>query len=133
VTDRIALDSTGASLANQTQASASGSNSQCENAYSADYGLTIEDPVKVGGGVFGSQRSQSYLKVLRGPEGQGLQYYRLGAKGGPDGTMVDLWVISFEGLDKPILIYVDQYRWQEPRAPRGFTCSGPVPFQKPRK
>ncbi|HLM45555.1 MAG TPA: hypothetical protein VK458_16900 [Myxococcaceae bacterium] len=88
------------------------------------YGYTQEDPIKVGGGPAGEQE---YLRHLRGPEGQKLRFERLGSCCGFEdsslpfgGGMLDMYEVTYEGLRKPVTLYLDMYRRVEPRAPTGF-------------
>ncbi|MFY0567957.1 hypothetical protein ACN28E_29570 [Archangium lansingense] len=88
------------------------------------YGYTQEDPIKVGGGPAGEHE---YLQYLRGPEGQPLSFERLGSCCGFEdpslpfgGGMLDMYEVTYEGLKKPVTLYLDMYRRQEPRAPAGF-------------
>jgi len=89
------------------------------------YGYTQEDPIKVGGGPAGEQE---YLRHLRGPEGQKLRFERLGSCCGFEdsslpfgGGMLDMYEVTYEGLEKPVTLYLDMYRREEPRAPTGFS------------
>ena len=88
------------------------------------YGYTQEDPIKVGGGPAGEQE---YLRHLRGPEGQKLRFERLGSCCGFEdpslpfgGGMLDMYEVTYEGLRKPVTLYLDMYRRVEHRAPTGF-------------
>jgi hypothetical protein len=83
------------------------------------YGYTQADPIKVGGGVKGEHE---YLKGLRGPKGQELRYERRGSIGGlpPAGGLLDMYAVTYDGLEKPVTLYLDMYRREEPRAPAGF-------------
>jgi hypothetical protein len=88
------------------------------------YGYTPEDPIKVGGGPRGEHE---YLQWLRGPEGQRLRYERLGSCCGftdPSlpfgGGLLDMYEVTYDGLEKPVKLYLDMYRHEGPRAPAGF-------------
>jgi hypothetical protein len=88
------------------------------------YGYTPEDPIKVGGGPRGEHE---YLQWLRGPEGQRLRYKRLGSCCGftdPSlplgGGLLDMYEVTYDGLEKPVTLYLDMYRREDPRAPAGF-------------
>jgi hypothetical protein len=88
------------------------------------YGYTPEDPIKVGGGP---QGEREYLRFLRGPEGQPLRFQRLGSCCGfsdPSlplgGGLLDMYEVTYEGLEKPVTLFLDMYRREEPRAPSGF-------------
>ncbi|QRN95048.1 hypothetical protein JRI60_39100 [Archangium violaceum] len=88
------------------------------------YGYTPEAPIKVGGGP---RSEHEYLQYLRGPEGQRLRYQRLGSCcdfKDPSlpfgGGLLDMYEVTYEGLEKPVTLYLDMYRREEPRAPAGF-------------
>jgi hypothetical protein len=83
------------------------------------YGYTPEDPIKVGDGTRGERE---YLKRLRGPKGQELRYERRGSCSGPppDGLMLDMYEVTYDGLKKPVTLYLNMYRREDPRAPDGF-------------
>ncbi|MFY0529634.1 hypothetical protein ACN28I_42875 [Archangium gephyra] len=90
----------------------------------SNYGYTPENPIKVGGGPDGEHE---YLQHLRGPEGQQLSYNRLGSCCGFEdaslpfgGGMLDMYEVTYEGLEKPVTLFLDMYRREEPRAPSGF-------------
>jgi hypothetical protein len=88
------------------------------------YGYTPEDPIKVGGGP---QGEREYLQYLRGPEGQRLQFRRRGSCCGfkdpslpMGGGLLDMYEVTYEGLEEPVTLYLDMYRREDPRAPAGF-------------
>jgi hypothetical protein len=88
------------------------------------YGYTPEDPIKVGEGPKGEHE---YLQWLRGPEGQKLRYVRRGSCCGftdPSlplgGGLLDMYEVTYDGLEKPVVLYLDMYRRDDPRAPAGF-------------
>ncbi|MFZ5878886.1 MAG: hypothetical protein ACOY0R_05935, partial [Chloroflexota bacterium] len=87
------------------------------------YGYTADNPIKVGGDFLsGPQRERAYLDNLLGPNGELLSYERLGSTMGND-TILDMYEIS--GLDNPVVLYVDMYKYETLSAPVGFACSGP--------
>jgi hypothetical protein len=103
----------------------------CPVSTDAAYGYTKDNPVKVGGDVFGGPaRERAYLDHLRGPDGQAVTYERLGSMGHGD-TILDIYEIRYDGLADPIELYIDMYTFEEPLAPVGFTCAGPFPLQAP--
>src|SRR5436190_23137191 len=106
----------------------------CVVSEDAAYGYTRENPVKVGGGVaYGPARERRYLDVLRGPAGQSIKYRRLGSGPGSDqNTILDQYEITYEGLEHPVHLFVDQYHFEDPpAAPKGFTCSAAIGLQPP--
>lgn len=105
---------------------------RCEVATDPTYGLTQENPIKVGGGATTVvAREQRYLKALRGPAGQVVAFKRSGSLQGPARTMLDLYVLTWDGQDKPLSIYIDAYRWETPRAPQGLVCGAEIGLTRP--
>src|SRR6478609_4410257 len=107
--------------------------SQCATAADERYGLAIETPVQVGGGaMYGPARERRYFDALRGPDGQVVRYRRLGSLPGADGTTIlDAYETTYDGLANPVTIYVDEYHFTDPVAPRGFICGQPVGLPLP--
>jgi hypothetical protein len=104
----------------------------CPVAEDEKYGYSAEQPVQVGGSpVFGAARQRRYLDTLRGLEGQPVQYKRSGQARGDDDTILDAYVVSYAGLEKPVTLYLDWYHFNTPKAPRGFTCAGPFGLTNP--
>ena len=91
------------------------------------YGLTMEKPIRVGGGaMYVAARERRYLDALRGPAGETITYTRSGS-GGPPGLRgpIDIYRISWTGLETPVTLYLDAYHFDDaPKAPRGLTCAG---------
>lgn len=88
------------------------------------YGYTQEEPIKVGGGP---QGEREYLQFLRGPEGQEVQFERQGSCCGFDDDtlplgfgMLDMYEVTYDGLETPVTLFLDMYRREAPRAPAGF-------------
>jgi hypothetical protein len=93
------------------------------------YGITAENPIKVGGGMmYVMSRSMRFLQALRGPSGEGLHFWRLGSFEGPDGTILDVYQVEHDGTVHHL--YVDGYHWAELKAPRGLVCA-PVEIGPP--
>lgn len=102
--------------------SGSGPDPLCKVSADPEYGFTKDRPVQVGGaGVPARQRR--YLDALRGPKGERLSVERIGSGPGPDDdTLVDLYRVTYDGLEKPITLYLDWYHYTEVFAPQGFRC-----------
>ncbi|WP_426756263.1 hypothetical protein [Myxococcus sp. Y35] len=88
------------------------------------YGYSENDPIHVGGGVDGEYE---YLEHLRGPEGQKVRYERRGSccafasENSPFGSgLLDVYDVIYDGLDKPVTLYLNMYDRKDPRAPEGF-------------
>ena len=104
----------------------------CEQADNEHYGYTREQAIQVGGSpIYGAARQRRYLDALRGPEGQIVTYKRLGQVGAPDGTILDAYEVTYQGLEKPVRLFLDWYHYTPPRLPRGFTCGGPISLGLP--
>jgi hypothetical protein len=105
----------------------------CATATTDAYGHEKATPVQVGGGaMYGPARERGYLDALRGPDGQAIRYRRTGSLVAPDGdTILDGYEITYDGLEKPITLYIDEYHFSDPVAPRGFTCGHPFAIGLP--
>ena len=88
--------------------------------------------------AIGPAREVRYLNALRGPTGQGLHFKRRGSGPGSNGTILDIYDITYAGIEKPLVLYVDEEHWTpDPKAPRGLICGsvigltppGPDPFE----
>jgi hypothetical protein len=94
----------------------------CTTVADPTYGYTQENPIKVGGDAFGGPaRERAFLDNLRGPNGEPITYERSGSLP-VDETILDIYRISYEGLDEPINLFLDEYSYEPVQAPIGFTC-----------
>ncbi|HUF23234.1 MAG TPA: hypothetical protein VMN81_03820 [Vicinamibacterales bacterium] len=107
--------------------------SQCEVSDDAEYGYTQENPIKVGGTpMYGPARQRRFLQALAGPAGQPLTFKRRGSLAPTaDGIIIDLYEVTYPGLEKPIELYLDLYRWDPPRAPQGLLCASEIGLAPP--
>ncbi len=103
----------------------------CEIASSSDYGYSLSDPIRVGGGWAGANRTIAVLEALRGPDGQGTQFHRVGTQGSPEGHLVDLYELTYAGLKEPIVLYVDQYSFEVVKTPQGLSCTEHIVLPQP--
>ncbi len=94
-----------------------------------DYGLDGKYPVKVG--ERSAEYQRRYLASLAGPNGETLQFHRRGSccgyksENGLMGTaLVDVYEVTYEGLKKPILVYISFYDYEKLYIPKGFTKRG---------
>src|SRR3974377_748988 len=72
--------------------------SKCPLSTDRTYGLAIENPVKVGGGdMYMASRQVKFLSALRGPAGEGVHFKRTGSMPGPDGTILDAYMLDIKG------------------------------------
>lgn len=109
--------------------------SSCGVSSDPAFATTREQAVQVGGGaMYAGARERRYLDALRGPMGEVIQYKRTGSlPPGKDGrTILDTFEITYPGLEKPALFYLDAYHFDEAlKAPKGFTCAVPIGLSVP--
>lgn len=100
-----------------------------EVASSPSYGYTPEEPVLVGNGTAsdGPRRSRLYLQALRGPAGQPIEFERRGSccpfeseHAALGSGLLDVYELTYEGLDEPIVLYLNMYDPGEPLIPKGL-------------
>ncbi len=105
--------------------------SQCKVATDAAYGTTHSKPIKTGGRI--ATRHTQYLNALRGPAGQGIRYARVATAIGDDGiTRLDVYEVQSAALEKPMRLFLDFYRFEEPQAPLGLACATPIGLAPPK-
>jgi Ca-activated chloride channel family protein len=105
-----------------------------------DYGYSEEDPIRVGGGPdHGLWRETWYFESLHGPEGQPVQFQRIGSccsfdlPESPWATgALNIFEVTYEGLDEPRHLYIDMYQCETPAAPQGFTFEPNFPVTQGR-
>jgi len=95
-----------------------------------DYGFVANKPIKLGGFMRGTKHSgyhREFFSKLVGPNGQRVKSRRLGRccafldKSLPFGAgFLDKYELSYKGNSRPVVIYVDLYKYDQPRAPQGF-------------
>lgn len=101
----------------------------CPVSADPEFGFKTENAIRVGGGaMYVAARERAYMDGLRGPDGQAIQYRRLGSglRAPNGGGPIDIYEVTYAGIEKPFTLYIDAYRYDTPRAPKGFTC---VPFR----
>ena len=82
----------------------------------------------------------AFMKALRGPNGEPIRYQRLGsccpfktksktarAKSG----LMDKYEVYYQGLEKPITLYLNGYEYETPKCPYGFTFINADKIEKP--
>jgi hypothetical protein len=82
------------------------------------YGTVPERPIRVGGGPAGERR---FLSALRGPQGQAIVFQRLGSCCPFHGHLLDMYDIRYDSLPDAIVLYLDMYERDSPKAPLGLT------------
>ncbi|MCJ7696368.1 MAG: hypothetical protein MUO40_13225 [Anaerolineaceae bacterium] len=94
---------------------------ECPISTDNTYGYSEENPIQVSGDwMKGPAQERKYLDNLRGPNGEPIQYERLGSLPFGD-TILDEYQITFSG--KVIILYLDVYNFNTLYAPAGLTCS----------
>jgi hypothetical protein len=95
---------------------------RCPVASDNTYGFSISNAVKVGlDEATGPARATQFLSALRGPAGQAVRSSRIGSALYA-GTVLHIYELSYEGLEKPVAIYLDVYHFETPKAPAGLSC-----------
>jgi hypothetical protein len=115
------------STANNSQFTADLSTSSTD----PQYGYIESKPVELGGFMRGTKYEGAhfeYFRSLLGPQGQKVKVERLGsccefedASLPLGGGLLDRYELTYEGQKKPAVIYVNLYRFEQPKAPQGFT------------
>jgi hypothetical protein len=98
-------------------------------ATSPSYGTSAMAAIKVGGGLDrGSANEQLYLRGLRGPNGEIIEYEREGSCCGfqtPNaefGGLLDIYTITWKGAEKPLRLYINMYDPGDALVPKGLTA-----------
>lgn len=103
----------------------------CEVSTDETYGYTEENPIRVGGGAFdGPPRERAFLDSLLGPNGEDISYERQGSFGSGD-TILDIYEITYRGSSDSITLYIDEYSYEDLKAPISFTCGSDFPLTAP--
>ena len=102
-----------------------------EYATDKTYGYTERNPIMVGGARQneGTKNERRFLNALLGPAGEQISYQRLGSccgfstKNGTFGNsgLLDMYEITYDGLKKPIVLYINMYDSDVLKVPIGFT------------
>ncbi|WP_016957287.1 hypothetical protein [Catenovulum agarivorans] len=95
-----------------------------------EYGYTENKPIELGGFLLGTKYEGAhieYFQSLMGPNGETVKVKRLGsccAFEDPSmpfgGGLLDRYELSYKGQSKPVIIYVNLYKFNKPVAPQGF-------------
>ena len=101
-----------------------------EYATDKKYGYTQKKPIMVGGGTEeGPKNERRFLNALAVPKGEEISYRRLGScchfytKNSlfENTGLLDMYEITYEGLEKPIILYINMYDSDILKVPVGFT------------
>ena len=87
------------------------------------YGFKPKTNIKVGS----IRNEYAFIAQLTGPNGEEVTATRLGSgwavksKNSPFGkAQLDQWEINYDGLAKPIIIYLNGYDYEQPKCPMGL-------------
>jgi len=96
----------------------------------ASYGYSKDNPILLGGFMLGTQYQglhYTYFENLIGPQWQKVEVERLGSCCGfsdPElpfgGGLLDMYQLSYEGQKEPVVVFVNLYKYETPKAPIGF-------------
>lgn len=79
------------------------------------YGLSEKSAIKVAGMAgSGPGSERAYLNMLCGPDGEKIKYRRTGSCchfNSPNSpfAMLDMYEVTYDGLDKPVIVYLNMY------------------------
>ena len=93
------------------------------------YGYSEKNPIIVGKEGGGPKDERRFLNALAGPNSEEISYKRLGSccefstKNGlfGDSGMLDMYEVTYEGLNKSIVLYFNMYDSDVLQVPVGFT------------
>lgn len=101
-----------------------------EAATDQTYGHSQDNPIKVGGFAEGrgAANRDRFLKALRGPQGQPVSSVSNGTccpfktedRSAPVG-LLEVFVVTYQGSERPAILYIDVINFEAPKAPVGFT------------
>lgn len=105
----------------------------CDPSDDASYAYSIDNPVRVGNTDLydGLAREEAYLSVLTGPQGEKISYIRSGSTVNSAGDILDIYEITYPGLETAVTLYIDMYMFEPLKTPQGFICAAPFPIEEP--
>jgi len=87
------------------------------------YGFKPKTNIKVGS----IRNEYAFIAQLTGPHGEEITARRIGSgwpvksDNAPLGkAQLDKWEINYDGLDEPIIIYLNGYDYEQPKCPMGL-------------
>lgn len=100
------------------------------------YGYESNSNTSIKVGKIGNE--QAYLSALRGPNGEKVKFNRIGScckfesKSAIFGSgLLDKYEVKYKGLKEPVILYINGYDFETPKAPAGFTFVGADKIEKP--
>ena len=93
------------------------------------YGYTEKNPIMVGKEGGGPKDQRRFLNALAGPNGEQISYQQLGSccgfftKNGlfGDSGVLDKYEVTYDGLETPIILYINMYDSDVLKVPVGFS------------
>ena len=113
-----------------------------EFATDTTYGYTQENPVMVGGADNeGPLNERRFLNALSGPKAEQISYQRLGScclfntknitpRYAVNYGALDMYEITYEGLETPIILYINMYDSDTLKVPVGFMLKLPSDLEE---
>ena len=87
------------------------------------YSQKLKKTIKVGS----IENEYKYINALIGPNGEQISAQRLGSccefkckTAGLGSGFLDQWQITYKGLEKPIILYINGYEYENPMCPIGL-------------
>jgi hypothetical protein len=108
----------------------------CDDAPDETYGLTPENPIRIGGGGDDLSRIHGFMYGLGGAGGMEPLYYKWAGTYPQSGALLDVYVVHYmyeSGSPGPAAtFYFDRHSYERPMAPYEFPCRGGYfPFGEP--
>jgi hypothetical protein len=105
----------------------------CSLSSNPTYGTNPNNPIRIGNLAIydGLQREELYLSTLRGPTNEEIVFSRLAPRFNAANEIVDVYEIRFNDSMKPIKLYFDTAKYEQPLAITGYTCEAAFPIQAP--
>jgi len=100
----------------------------CVNAEDPAYGFSPENPVRIGYDprVEGDDEHQC-LPWLLGPQGETLKTELIEQISSSE-ELLCVVAVSYQGKEKPDIMYFDIYNYEQPLAPIGYSCGSPYEY-----
>jgi hypothetical protein len=108
----------------------------CDFAPNETYGLTPENPIRIGGGGSDLSRIRGFMHGLDGAGGMEPLDYKWAGTLSQGGILLDVYVVHYEyesgSSGSEATFYFDRHSYERPLAPYGFPCTaGYFPFGEP--
>jgi len=102
----------------------------CVNSEDASYGFSPENSIKIGFDPRNEGTSESAcLPWLLGPQGQPIKTDLI-EELRVNGSKLCMVSVTYEGQETADILYFDVFNYEQPKAPRGYTCGSPLEYLK---